>query len=344
MSESKELSIQGIIDLASAYYGSSVLFAALELDLFTAIQQGGEAVSPDGLAERVGCHPRGLRLLLDGCAALGLLRKTASALYSNTTTSAMTLASGGAHDLTRAIRYNRDVYPAWGRVAELARTGAPVEAPELHLGDDAGRTRRFALAMHGRALSIGRMVVPILDLAGCRKLLDLAGGPATYAVLIAEANPELHCVSIDLPALSRIAEELVSEAGMEARVTCRAGDYHTREHEPETYDAVTIFGALHQETPAMIVRILTRACAALKAGGRIFVLDMMTDTTRTQPAFSALFAINMALTTHHGWVFSDQELHGWLHEAGFTQCTTTHLPPPMPHWLVTARKPRDRAV
>jgi len=47
----------------------------------------------------------------------------------------------------------------------------------------------------------------------------------------------------------------------------------------------------------------------------------------------------MALTTYNGWVFSDDELHGWLRSAGFEACETRPVPPPMPHWLVSARKP-----
>lgn len=333
-----ELSVQGIVDLASAYYGSAVLFAALEADLFSVIAREGARADAATLAERAGLDPRGLRLLLDACVATGLLLKK-GATYANTAAGALALVTGAPHDLTRAVRYNRDVYPAWGRLSELVKSGRPVEAPETHLGEDAGRTRRFVLAMHGRALGIGRTVVPMLELGGCGRLLDLAGGPGTYAVLMAQANPGLECVTVDLPAVSAVAAELVNEAGMAKRVTCRAGDYHTDTYEAEAYDAVTIFGALHQESPEQAVSILGRAYAALKPAGRIFVLDMMTDATHTRPAFSALFAVNMALTTHAGWVFSDEELHGWLRESGFEACTTRPVPPPMPHWLAAARKP-----
>ena len=65
---------------------------------------------------------------------------------------------------------------------------------------------------------------------------------------------------------------------------------------------------------------------------------MMTDSTRAAPAFSALFAVNMALTTENGWVFSDAELKDWLRASGFEPSATIPLPPPMPHWLVTAVK------
>ena len=64
----------------------------------------------------------------------------------------------------------------------------------------------------------------------------------------------------------------------------------------------------------------------------------MTDATHTAPAFSALFAISMALTTEHGWVFSDTEMKEWLRETGFDPDERTiAIPPPMPHWLVSAR-------
>ena len=64
----------------------------------------------------------------------------------------------------------------------------------------------------------------------------------------------------------------------------------------------------------------------------------MTDASRTRPKFSALFSVNMALTTENGWVFSDEDLRGWLTEAGFRDLAVRPLGPPMPHSLASARK------
>ena len=330
-----EKSVSEIVALASAFYGSAVLFAALEIGVFGAIAEVGGAIDLMGLANELNVPPRGLRLLLDACVAEGLLGKQEET-YFNTEAGRLALVPGGPADLSKAVRYNQDVYPAWGRLAQLVRTGEPVEPPQLHLGDDPERTRRFALAMRGRAQAIGRGVVPMLDLEGCTRLLDLAGGPGAFAEMIVKANPGLTCVTVDVPAVSAVARECVAEAGLSDRIECRAGDYHTDEYEPEAYDAVTIFGALHQEAPEQICDILARAHRALKPGGRIFILDLMTDRTRTAPAFSALFAVNMALTTTNGWVFSDDELKRWLTETGFDPGETHPVPPPMPHWILSA--------
>ena len=318
-------SVSEIVDLASAYYGSAVLFAAIDNDVFAQVERGELDVSR-----------RGMRLLADACVAEGLLEKRDGA-YANTSAARAALVPGGPADLTNAIRYNRDVYPAWGKLAEFARTGRPVERPELHLGADAARTKAFAASMFGRAMGIGRGVVPMLGALKGR-VLDLAGGPGAYAILMCQANPGLTCVTVDLPAISAEAKGYVSRFGLADRIDCRAGDYHADAYEAEAHDAVTVFGALHQESPEEIVGILTRAHRALKPGGRLFVLDMMTDATRTAPKFSALFALNMALTTEHGWVFSDSELKGWMRAAGFAPGETRPAPPPMPHWLVTGTK------
>ena len=326
-------SIQEIVDLASAYYGSAVLFAALEHEVFAKVEAGTLDVSS-----------RGMRLLADACVALGLLEKREGA-YLNTPAGKLALVPGAPADLTKAIRYNRDVYPAWGKLAAFVETGKPVERPEIHLGEDAARTKAFAASMFGRAMGIGRGVVPMLDLsptdgaaAGETRILDLAGGPGAYAILMCQANPKATCVTVDLPAISAEAAGYVAKMGLAARIECRAGDYHRDEYETAAYDIVTIFGALHQESPAQIVGILSRAYRALKPGGRVVVLDMMTDETHAAPTFSALFALNMALTTENGWVFSDAELKGWMREAGFEPGETRPVPPPMPHWLVGGRK------
>ena len=336
--------VSEIVDLASAYYGSAVLFAAIDRGVFAAVEKSGALAD---VVAATGGNARGMRLLLDACVAEGLLEKDGES-YRNTSAGKAALVPGGPADLTKAIRYNRDVYPAWGKLAEFVLTGKPVERPEVHLGEDAARTKAFAAAMFGRAMGIGKgvigMVAPFLASASRRdgdgtvRVLDLAGGPGAYAILMCQADPGTRCVTVDLPAISAEAKGYVAQFGLSDRIECRAGDYHADEYEAGAYDAVTIFGALHQESPEAIADILKRANRALKPEGRLLVLDMMTDRTHAAPKFSALFAVNMALTTANGWVFSDEELKGWMREAGFEPGETRPVPPPMPHWLVTSVK------
>jgi len=324
-----------IIEMANAFCASQILFASSDVGVFAFLSR-----SPGSTVEEIaaGCdlNPRAGRLLLDACTAIGLLTKQ-DGRYRNSEHAERFLVPGSPTDLSAAIRYNRDVYQAWGKLPEFARSGKPVERPEAHLGEDPDRTRDFVLAMHGRALGIGRAVVPRLQLEGRRKLLDLGGGGGTYSALIAKRWPTIACTVIDLPGVLAVAEEVLAEQGVGERVQTIQGNLHSIQL-PEGHDAAILFGVLHQESPGAIAELLKRTYEALAPGGILYVMDMMTDATRAAPGFSAIFGVNMALTTHDGWVFSDEELRAWLTEAGFSGVTISPLVPPMPHWLAEAHK------
>jgi len=322
--------------MASAFEDSCLLFAASDLGVFGKLAEL-ERADCSQLAQALGLNERGTRLLLDACVAGGLLEKQGNH-YLNSPDSAAFLVPGQPGDLSGALRYNRDIYPAWGKVAELARTGAPVEKPQLHLGEDVARTRSFVLSMHGKAMAMAQTVMPLLEIADRKQLLDVGGGPGTFSVLAAKANPEIRCTVLELPPIAAIASELIAQQGQKDRIGLLPGDYHSTPF-PSGNDIVLFFGMLHQESEETIRGLLRRAYDSMVSGGIVYVMDMMTDATHTNPPFSALFAVTMALTKEDGWVFSDQELHGWMRDAGFQEFTVGPLAPPVPHWLASARKP-----
>jgi hypothetical protein len=142
---------------------------------------------------------------------------------------------------------------------------------------------------------------------------------------------------MDLPNVVSYGPEFLKGCEGLERITYLPGDYHETAF-PTGHDTVLISGVLHQESTESILKILQQAGKVLSTGDRIIVMDMMTDASRTQPSFSALFALNMALSTDDGWVFSDEDLRGWLEQAGFGEYVCRPLPPPLPHWLATATK------
>ena len=324
-----------IIGMASAFYESCVLFTASDLGIFARLSEAGPA-DAQSLALTLKLDERGVRLLLDACVAMELLQKEGSH-YANTLESKAFLTPGSPGDLSGAIRYNRDVYTAWGKLKDFVKSGRPVESPESHLGQDPERTRTFVMAMHYRALGMGRAVIGELDLSGSKTVLDVGGGPGTYSMLIAQANPDATCTVLDLPEVVAVADELIRQQALQGRVKTLSGDYRHISF-PEGYDMVNFFGVLHQESPQSILLLLQKAYRALRPGGAVNVMDMMTDSTHTKPKFSALFGVNMALTSENGWVFSDLELKEWLKEAGFADCMVKPLPPPMPHSFAAARR------
>jgi 3-hydroxy-5-methyl-1-naphthoate 3-O-methyltransferase len=325
-----------IMDMASAFQDSAILFAASDLGIFGAVAKSAQATAAD-VAGALSLDARAAALIMDACAAVGLLQKEGS-IYRNTPESAAFLVPGGPGDLSKAIWYMRDVYPVWGRLKDFGKSGRPAESPQLHLGDDEGRTRAFVMSMHGKALATGAAVVAKLPLGGCHRILDVGGGPGTYSVMISRAYPELHATVLDLPPVAKIASGLIEQQGASARVATLPGDYHSTPF-PDGNDAVLFFGMMHQETAEANQALLRKAFDAMTPGASVYVMDMMTDPSHTAPKFSALFAVNMALTTDSGWVFSSTELESWTKAAGFVDFEVHPLPSPIPHWLASARKP-----
>ena len=98
-------------------------------------------------------------------------------------------------------------------------------------------------------------------------------------------------------------------------------------------------GMFHRETPDACRRLIDRAWHCLVPGGMLAVSDVFTDEGGTQPAFAAMFGLNMMLTAPDGCVHADADVQRWMADRGFGQLRTTPLPPPMPHRVVTGVKP-----
>jgi Dimerisation domain len=137
-----------LMRLALAYRSSMALFAASGLDLFTPLSNG--AMSAEDVARACGTQPEPTRMLLDACAAEGLLTR-AGDLFANTPIADAYLVKGRPAYIAHGLKFAEDLYPAWGRLADTVRTGRPAMPQETMLGEDKEKTRvqRGLLRAHG---------------------------------------------------------------------------------------------------------------------------------------------------------------------------------------------------
>ena len=364
-----------IMQLATGYWNSATLLAANEMNLFGILADA--PLSAAQVSERLQTPLRSTQMLLDACVGLMLLQKTADVAeapvlekhskeqqkslvepekseeqavpetaassackYANAPAAAAFLVPGRPGYLGDAIRWGADQYAAWGELTRSVRENAPAVAPTLHLGDDPAQTRRFVLGMHNRALGIARGVMHFLPFDGVTHLLDVGGGPGTYAMLLAQKYPMLQVTVLDLPGVVTVAQELIAHADLSHRVTTLAGSALDTDYGMESRDGILFSGVLHQMTPATIVHLFAKAYRALRPGGIIVISDVMLDASKTQPVFATLFSLQMLLTSEAGAVFSDEEGLTWLERAGFMERRSQTLPPPLPYKILTARKPK----
>lgn len=321
-----------LIELATAYWGSATLVAAVRLDVFTALSKGA-ADAPE-VGRRIGAGPVPTDALLSGLVSLELVRKE-DGLFSNAPLADAFLVEGRPGYLGPALLYNGDVYPLWADLHEVIRTGDATRAPDAYLGDDAARTRNFVYGMHHRALGVGRAVAQVIDLTGRTRMADVGGGPGTYASLLTGQTPGLHAEVLDLPAVVAIAREIVGSMGASDRVECTAFDYY-EDTLPGRYDAALISGVLHREQPAQVQSLIGRVAEAVEPGGVLYISDVMLDDDRTGPLFGTMFALNMRVLAHDGRCHSVAEQRAWLDAAGFDVTEVTRLPAPINYTVIRA--------
>jgi predicted O-methyltransferase YrrM len=325
-----------LMQLALAYRSSAVLFAAADLDVFTAIAAG--ATRLEAVAARCGSQAEPTRLLLAACVSEGLLTFD-GANYANTPVADAFLVRGRPAFSVNGLKYAEDLYPAWANLSSLMRSGRPPMPPETILGHDKDMTRAFVMAMHERARGIGSVLPHLVNLSGRRRLLDIGGGPGTYSAAIIDQVPGLASTVLDVPGVLEVTRQLITASGHADRITLMPGDYLTCEF-GHGYDLALLSGMMHRETPTNCELLLHKTFGALDAGGLAIVSDVFFDDDQKRtPPFAVYFALNMMLTSADGSAHAKTEMARWMCGVGFIDVQIRELPKPNPHTLILGIRP-----
>ena len=163
-----------------------------------------------------------------------------------------------------------------------------------------------------------------IDLKGRHRLLDLAGGPGTYAIHFCKVNPDLKAVVYDLPTTRPFAEQTVQRFGLSERIAFTAGDI-LRDDLGTGFDVVWISHLLHSENPANSSAIVDKAVKALNPGGLLLIQEFVLNDDKTAPLFPALFSLNMLIGTQSGQAYSQQEITTIMAGAGLADIRRLQL-------------------
>ena len=307
-------------DIATGYREAQILLTANRLGLFPALTADGGTA--DRLARDLDADPRGVRILCDALAAMGILSKIGG-VYSATSLVDEYLLPESPQSKVAMLRHSARLYERWGSLMDVVKTGRPVpdEAtdPRLRRG---GRAFTRAMADVGR--SSAAATVEKLDLTGVRNLLDIGGGPGVYAIEFARRWPELRTAILDRPDVLEVARENVVEAGLENRVDLLPGDAFADDL-GGPWDAILISNLVHIYSDAENRELVTRCSDVLAAGGRLVIKDFLLDDSRLSPPGGAIFAVNMLISTDAGECYTEVEARGWLDHAGLVWDSTLEV-------------------
>ena len=308
-----------ITEMIRGFMASRAILTALELDVFTAIGDGGTAKQ---IAGKIQGAVRATEMLLNALVSLKLLEKR-DGVFHNTPLAARFFVEGTADSARIAQLHTVNLWKRWSTLTEAVQAGTTV-APKV----DNGAVKPFIAAMDHNARGRARAVVQAVEVNGAKRLLDLGGGSGAYSIAFAQAAPGLHAEIVDAPEVLALAQDYVRQAGLADRITTQAGDMLSVPLETGTYDLVLLSAICHMFSPEENKQLLERAYAALAPKGRLVISDFILEADKTAPRFAALFALNMLVNTRAGNSYSELEYEAWLKQAGFAESKRVRMPGP----------------
>jgi hypothetical protein len=232
------------------------------------------------------------------------------------------------------IKHHHHLMESWNRMSEALADGRPIR--DRSVFSDEERREAFLMGMFNIASQMAPQVAEAVDLDGIGHLLDLGGGPGTYAIHFCLKHPDLKATIYDLPATRPFAENTIRRFGLEGRIQFQAGDY-TTDPIAGDYDAAWLSHILHGEGPDTCRELVGKTIGSLSAGGRVFIHEFILDDSGTDPLFPALFSLNMLLRTDHGRSYTASALTAMLEDAGASGVTRLPYMGPTESSILMAR-------
>jgi precorrin-6B methylase 2 len=306
MSEWNQTSIQA---LSRAFQESRIFLTGAELGLFDLL--ASQPLSADEVAARSGADLRGLTILLDALAAMGLLVKEGGKYHCEPSAAPFLTADGPA-SLLPALLHAADLWQRWSKLTEI------VAGAQVGQRSPAAVQRAFIGAMNAGATAQAARIVALVAPGPARKLLDVGGASGTYTLAFLRAVPEMKATLFDRPPVVEMARERLAAAGVLDRVALVPGDFY-QDPLPPGHDLAFVSAIIHQNSPKQNVDLFHKVFAALDPGGRIVVRDYVLSPDRTSPRSGAIFAVNMLTGGASGNCYTYAEIKDALGQAGFTQ-------------------------
>ncbi|RMD87165.1 MAG: methyltransferase [Calditrichaeota bacterium] len=307
-------SIDEITSLARGFMPAQILLTANRLDLFNLLSE--KKLTARDLANKMGTNARATELLCNALVSLGFLEKKDGKFY-NSEKSEQFLVRGKPYFVGDNLRHQSYLMERWLHLEEVIKTGQPLPRPQADDQKNKQQIRDFILAMANIGQLTARQVVEGLDLRGVQRIIDIGGGPATYAIEFVKKNPDIQAVVFDLPEVVPIAEERIRALNLQNNISTKVGNFH-QDDLGVGYDLAFLSNIIHMLGFEEMIKLFKKIHKALNQNGKLVVKDFFVNEAGTAPSFAAQFAINMLINTEHGKSYSFTEMHQAFDQSDFS--------------------------
>jgi len=320
-----------IFQAMNAFQLSFALKGAVDLDLFTHIDEGAQTAAD--LATRTQSSEKGIRILCDFLTITGFLNKEQTN-YTLPPHSAAFLSKRSPAYMGSAIYFLTHDFQLdhFRDIAGVVRKGGTLQGqgsmePENPIWVEFARNMGPI-----SAVGAGPVAAIVAGEGSPLKVLDVAAGSGFYGIEIAKLNPLAQIYGLDWKNVLELSVQHAREAGVADR-------YHTIpgsafDVDPGSgYDLVLLPNFLHHFDHATNVTLLRKLRAAMKPKSRLATVEFVPNEDRVTPPAAASFSLIMLTNTEGGDAYTFAELDRMFRAAGFGS-SSAHSIAPSPETLV----------
>ncbi len=326
-----KIGVRRINEMSLAYQQAGILWAGIELELFTRISQGANNL--EQIAGALDIELDAAERLCTSCFALGLIEQK-NGMYLNAPDVEKYLVRGKPTYHGDWALFHKNGYDQWKNLAGALK---PPKSLYDRIKEDPRTAREITTAGYYSSISAGKKFARKVDLSSYSLLLDLGGGSGVYSIMACQQYPNLRAIVIDFETVCAVADEFIAEAKLSDRVRTLPGDYLTDDY-PKGIDVILICGTLEVRDTREQKKVLKRVYDALPAGGLLVYITNMLEDDKSGP----FEAVNLNLGNVFGpkpWgrIHTASDISGFLADAGFIDLVFSDFAPGT-YRMVTAKK------
>jgi hypothetical protein len=258
----------------------------------------------DQIGARVDVPLYGLRVLLEGGLAAGMLHAEGETFWLSKTGACVLMDDSArvnmdfVHDDCFQAMYYLEDSVRQGKPSGLQKVFGEWDTiyPALSTLPEPARGSWFKLD-HYYSDSAFPHALPIVFERPHRTLLDVGGNTGKWAIQCARFSPDVSVTILDLPGQAAAARQNIAASGLQGRIAFQPVDLLDDAQDfPSGFDAIWMSQFLVCFAEAQVKRLLERAAAAMGPESRLYILETFWDRQQHEISTYCLQALSLYFT------------------------------------------------
>jgi len=306
-----------ISDILLSPWITGVIITAIRLKLFSILSD--RELTVEEIAAKCEAIPNRLKPLLDACVSLKLLEFEHDK-YKNSHFSLVYFVEGERFYVGDFLKLINDESMQWFQLPDSICGNETTNHKPPHVRSD---YKTFIMAMNnignlGEADALKDMV----DLSGCKTMIDAGGGSGLYSIALCQKYPELRSTIFDVGETLAVTKEMIADRQEKRQIDLHEGNF-LEDPLGDNVDVVLLSDVIYEDLTAKIV--LKNAWDSLTQNGVLIIRGYYADPEKSRPLFGALFAVKLLVDNGQRKIMTISKLEKNVREIGFKISKVTPL-------------------